>query len=156
MVAVCGASQATGDDETVAAAVGRLLVERGCNVICGGGPGVAAAVARAVSDAGGTCIGVLPGDDADDAAPGVTVAIPTGLGHVRNTLIARSCDAMIAIGGGYGTLSEIAFALVLGRPVVAVDSWRVIAPGATDADASIHRVSTAEAAVDWVSSRLPG
>ena len=154
IVAVCGASQATDDDRSAATAAGRLLAERGFLVVCGGGQGVATAVAAAVSAFGGTCIGLLPGDDPDDAAPGVTIPIATGVGHLRNAVIARSCDAMIAIGGGYGTLSEIAFALVLGKPVVAVNSWRVIRPDLTAPDPAVHRTASVEEAVDWIEARL--
>ena len=115
---------------------------------------MATAVAAAVSASGGTCIGLLPGDDPDDAAPGITIPIATGLGHLRNLLIARSCDAMIAIGGGYGTLSEIAFALVLGKPVVAVNSWRVLRPEQTEPDPGVHRTASVEEAVEWIEARL--
>ncbi len=154
IVAVCGASQATDDDRSAAAAVGRLLAEHGFLIVCGGGQGVATAVAAAVSAYGGTCIGLLPGDDPDDAAPDVTIPIATGLGHLRNALIARSCDAMIAIGGGYGTLSELAFALVLGKPVVALNSWRVIRPEQIEPDPAMHSAASAEEAVAWIEVRL--
>ncbi|MGA8415213.1 MAG: LOG family protein [Candidatus Dormiibacterota bacterium] len=154
LVAVCGASQAGDDDRSDAAAVGRLLAERGFLVVCGGGTGVATAVAAAVHASGGTCIGLLPGDAPEDAASGVTIPIATGVGHVRNALIARSCDALIAIGGGYGTLSEIAFGLILGKPVVALNSWRISPPGELESDATVHPASTPEEAVEWVERRL--
>ncbi len=151
---MCGASLATDDDLRAATAIGRMLAERGFVVVCGGGLGVATAVADAVRSSGGTCIGLLPGDDPAGAAPGVTVPIATGVGHVRNALIARSCDAMIAIGGGYGTLSEIAFGLVLGRPVVTLQSWTVYPPGGDAPDARVHRASTPAEAIDWVVQAL--
>lgn len=154
IVAVCGASKATDDDRSAATAAGRLLAARGFLIVCGGGQGVATAVAAAVSASGGTCIGLLPGDDPDDAAPGITIPIATGLGHLRNVLIVRSCDAMIAIGGGYGTVSEIAFALVLGKPVVAINSWRVVRPGQTEPDPGVHRAASADEAVEWIEARL--
>ena len=154
MVAVCGASQATDDDRSIATAVGRLLAERGFLIVCGGGRGVATAVAAAARESGGICIGLLPGDGSEDAAPGVTIPIATGVGHLRNALIVRSCDAVIAIGGGYGTLSEMAFGLVLGKPVVALNSWSVCRPGETAADPAVHRAVTAEEAVEWVERRL--
>jgi hypothetical protein len=153
MVAVCGASQATDRDRETATAVGRLLAERGFVIVCGGGEGVATAVADGARAAGGTCIGLLPGDGRDAAAE-VTIPIATGLGHVRNALIVRSSDAIIAIGGGYGTLSEIAFGLVLGKPVIALNSWRVTPPDATAPDPAVQRAVTAEEAVDWVERRL--
>jgi uncharacterized protein (TIGR00725 family) len=153
MVAVCGASQATDDDRRTATAVGRLLAERGFVIVCGGGEGVATAVAESARAVGGTCIGLLPGDGRDTPAD-VTIPIATGLGHLRNALIVRSSDAIIAIGGGYGTLSEIAFGLVLGKPVVALNSWSVTRPDSTQPDPAVHQALTAEEAVDWVERRL--
>jgi uncharacterized protein (TIGR00725 family) len=153
-VAVCGASQAGDDDRSNATAVGRLLAQSGFLVVCGGGRGVATAVAAAVHASGGTCIGLLPGDAPEDAAPDVTIPIATGVGHLRNALIARSCDALIAIGGGYGTLSEIAFGLVLGKPVVALNSWSVSRPGESESDPAVHPASTPEEAVEWVEQSL--
>jgi uncharacterized protein (TIGR00725 family) len=154
IVAVCGASQATDIDLSAATAVGRLLAERGFTIVCGGGKGVATAVANAAHASGGTCIGLLPGDDSDDAPAGVTVPIATGMGHLRNTLIVSSSDAIIAIGGGYGTLSELAFGLVLGKPIVALNSWSVTRPGEAESDPAVHRALSAEEAVDWVERTL--
>jgi uncharacterized protein (TIGR00725 family) len=154
IVAVCGASQAGDIDLRAATVVGRLLAERGFIIVCGGGRGVATSVADAAHASGGMCIGLLPGEDAADAAPGVTVPIATGMGHLRNPLIVRSSDAIIAIGGGYGTLSEIAFALVLGKPIVALNSWSVTRPGETEPDPGVHRALSAQEAVDWVERRL--
>ena len=134
--------------------VGRLLAERGAIVVCGGLSGVMAGVARGVREAGGTCIGLLPGEDPNAAAPGVTLALPTGMGEMRNALIARCTAAMIAIGGGYGTLSEIGFALRIGRPVVALHSWDIRRPADDHLDLGIHRADTAHEAVDWVMSRV--
>jgi hypothetical protein len=122
--------------------------------VCGGGQGVASAVAGAARESGGICVGLLPGDDPADAAADVTIPIATGVGHLRNALIVRSSDAVIAIGGGYGTLSEMAFALVLGKPVVALNSWTVTRPGEAQPDPQVHRASTAEAAVVWIQGRL--
>jgi uncharacterized protein (TIGR00725 family) len=115
---------------------------------------VMAAVARGAARAGGLSIGLLPGDDPAHAAADITVSLATGMGEMRNALIARCCAAMIAIGGGYGTLSEIAYALRLGRPVVALHSWDVRAPGADQPDSALARVNTAPAAVDWVLAKL--
>jgi uncharacterized protein (TIGR00725 family) len=154
IVAVCGASRATDDDRRAATAVGTLLAERGFLITCGGGQGVAAAAAAAVSESGGTCIGLLPGGEPDDVAPGISIPIATGLGHLRNALIVRSSDAVIAIGGGYGTLSEIAFALVLGKPVVAMNSWRVVGPDQIEPDPGVHRAASAAEAVAWIEARL--
>ncbi len=154
MVAVCGASQADAVEEGFAAEVGRLLAEHGCTVVCGGLGGVMRAVAGGVRAAGGVCVGLLPGDDAGAAAPELSVALPTGMGEMRNALIARVCAGMIAIGGGYGTLSEIAFALRLGKPVAAVGSWELAAPHG--AEVAVHRAHSAEDAVEWLLRQLGG
>ena len=107
----------------MAEAVGRLLATRGAVVVCGGLGGVMEGVCRGAAGAGGLSVGLLPGDDPEAANPAVGLALATGLGELRNGLIARACRGMIAIGGGYGTLSEVAFMLRLGRPVCAVSSW---------------------------------
>src|SRR5688572_30715202 len=123
VVAVIGAGRdATPADLAAAEAVGAGLAQAGATLVCGGLGGVMAAAAKGAMTAGGTVIGLLPGDDRAEANPHLSIAIPTGLGEVRNVLVVRSADAVIAIGGGYGTLSEIGFALKLGRPVFAVDS----------------------------------
>jgi uncharacterized protein (TIGR00725 family) len=154
IVAVCGASQAREIDLSAATAVGHLLADRGFTIVCGGGRGVATAVADAAHGSGGMCVGLLPGEDGADAPAGVTVPIATGMGHLRNTLIVRSSDAIIAIGGGYGTLSEIAFGLVLGKPIVALNSWSVTRPGEPQSDPAVHRALSPEEAVDWVERKL--
>lgn len=108
------------------------------------------AAARGVRDAGGICIGLLPGWDAGEASAAVTIAIPTGLGEMRNALIARACAAMVAVGGGYGTLTEVALALRLGRPVAGIDSWELRRGAAAEPDAGPYRASSPQDAVDWV------
>src|ERR1700694_4782621 len=156
IIAVCGASQPTEDDTLDGVEVGRLLARNGCVVICGGLGGVMAAAARGVTAAGGVCIGLLPGDDPGDAAPEMTIALATGMGEMRNALIARCCTAMIAIGGGYGTLSEIALALRLSRPVAALHTWELRAPagGPEPAHTLLHRAASAGDAVDWGVERI--
>ena len=124
-VAVIGASQATAADLEDAGEVGRLLGEAGAVVVCGGRGGVMAAVSRGAAQAGGLVVGMLPGDGREDANEWVTVAIPTGLGELRNGLIIRSADAVIAVGGAYGTLSEIALALQAGLSVQGLHSWEI-------------------------------
>lgn len=137
-----------------AEAVGRLLAQRGATVVCGGRGGVMAAVARGVRDGGGMCVGVLPGDDPDDANADIALALPTGLGEMRNALIARSCRAMIAIGGGYGTLSEIGFALRLAKPVAGLRTWDIRRADDDRPDPAIHCADSPEEAVDWVLARV--
>ena len=154
LIAVCGTSLdepgAMGDAEEV----GRLLAQRGAAVVCGGLGGVMAAVARGARSGGGLCIALLPGDDPDAANPDVTVALPTGLGEMRNALIARACAAMIAVGGGYGTLSEIGFALRIGRPVAGLRTWDLRRGDDDATDPAIHRAGTPRDAVDWVLARV--
>ena len=107
---------------------GRLLAERGYVVVTGGLGGVMAAAAAGASEAGGTAVALLPGTDRASASPGHTVAIPTGMGEMRNALLVRAVDAVVAIGGGWGTLSEIALAARTGVPVLAVGSWDLPGP----------------------------
>ena len=133
-VAVVGPSEATPDEIGQAEAVGRLLGARGAVVVCGGLGGVMEAVSRGARDAGGTVLGILPGTDRGDANGHVTIALTTGMGEMRNTLVVRAADAVIAVGGAYGTLSEIAFALRTGLPVVGIGTWDlddvIVAPDA--------------------------
>jgi uncharacterized protein (TIGR00725 family) len=124
-VAVCGTSEATEEERTVAQEVGRLLAEAGAVILCGGLGGVMQAVSEGASAAGGTVIGVLPGRDRDAANRSLTFALATGLGEGRNYVLASAADGLIAIGGGWGTLSEIALARRLGRPVVGLGTWQV-------------------------------
>ena len=144
-VAVVGPAAGSEDEHRVAEEVGRLLAEAGAVVVCGGLGGVMEAASRGAEGAGGTVVGILPGDDRRDANPHVTVALPTGMGEARNALIARTADAVIAVGGEFGTLSEIALSLKLGRRVVGLDTWTVTRAGL--ADDPILRASTAEEAV---------
>jgi len=124
-VAVCGASEATPSQIDAAREVGRLLARNGAVVLNGGYGGVMAAVSEGAAGEGGTVVGILSGDDRADANPHVTVAIATGLGQGRNNVIVTAADSVIAIGSGWGTLSEIALARRLGRSVFALDSWDV-------------------------------
>jgi uncharacterized protein (TIGR00725 family) len=124
-VAVCGASQATPSQLDAAREVGRLLAKRGAVVINGGFGGVSGAASEGASREGGTVVGILPDTDRSSVNPHLTVAIATGLGQVRNAVIVTAADSVIAIGAGWGTLSEIAFAKRLDRPVFALDTWDV-------------------------------
>ena len=112
--------------------MGKLLAQRDAVVVCGGRGGVMSSGAAGARSAGGQVIGLLPGSEPADANPHVTVAIPTGMGQMRNGLIANACAAMIAVGGSYGTLSEIGFMRKLGRPVATLESWKVAAPETPD------------------------
>ncbi len=138
-VGVVGASQATAQDMEDGEAVGRLLGRRGAFIVCGGRGGVMAAASKGCAEAGGTVIGMLPGDDRGDANEWVSVAIPTGLGELRNGLIVRTADVMIAVGGSYGTLSEVALGLQAGLKVFGLHTWAID---------GITAVNTPEQAVD--------
>ena len=117
-VAVAGAGQADAELEAAAEEVGRRVAEAGAVLICGGLGGVMEAAARGCAEAGGLTIGILPGADATGASPHIRVPLPTGLGEARNALVARTGDVLIAIGGSWGTLSEVALARKVGVPVV--------------------------------------
>jgi hypothetical protein len=124
-VAIVGASEASEAEMANAETVGRLLAAAGAVVVCGGRGGVMAAACRGAAEAGGTAVGILPGLDRGAANEWVTVAIPTGLGELRNGLIIRAADVVVAIGGSYGTLSEIALALRAGAPVIGLGTWAI-------------------------------
>jgi uncharacterized protein (TIGR00725 family) len=122
-VAVIGSG--SGHEER-AEAVGRLLAERGCVVVTGGLGQVMAAAARGAKSAGGTTIGIVPGERREDANEWIDHVVVTGIGHARNLAVAASGDAVIAVGGSWGTLAEIAFASRLGRRVVVLEpGWEV-------------------------------
>ena len=118
--------------------VGRLLAGRGAILVCGGLGGIMEAASRGMKSEGGLTVGILPHDHKDRANVYIDVPIATGLGTARNTVIARTADAVIAIGGEYGTLSEIAFALQMGKPVVGIKTWDI---------RGVVQVENAEAAV---------
>jgi uncharacterized protein (TIGR00725 family) len=124
-VAVVGPGAATSQEEADAEEIGRTLAQAGAIVVTGGLGGVMAAASRGAAGAGGTALGVLPGADRGAANEWVTVAIPTGLGELRNGLVVRAADAVVAVGGAYGTLSEVALALKTGTPVVGLHSWPI-------------------------------
>lgn len=122
------------EHERVAEDVGRLLAERGCTVVTGGGGEVMAAAARGAKEAGGTTIGILPGERADDSNEWSDHIVVTGIGHARNLAVVASGQAVIAVGGSWGTLAEIGFARRLGRPVVILEpGWDVHGDGITRA-----------------------
>jgi uncharacterized protein (TIGR00725 family) len=117
-IAVCGAGVASADEMQLAAAVGEGLAEAGAVVLCGGLGGVMEGAARGAASRGGLTVGVLPGRDTAAANPYITLPLPTGMGEMRNMLLVRFADAVIAIGGEWGTMSELAFAMKIGTPVV--------------------------------------
>ena len=124
-VAVCGASDATRSQLDAARQVGRLLAEAGAIVINGGLGGVSEAASEGAARAGGTVVGILPDTHREGANPHLTISLPTGMGQARNVLIVTAAESVIAIGEGWGTLSEIAIARRLGRSLTVLDSWSV-------------------------------
>jgi len=138
-IAVIGSG---AENESRAEEVGRLLAERGATVVTGGRNEVMAAAARGAKAAGGTTIGILPGESRAAANEWIDHVVVTGVGHARNLAVVASADAVIAVGGAWGTLSEIALARVVGRPVVVLDpGWAVEGEG-------VERVAGAEEAVE--------
>jgi uncharacterized protein (TIGR00725 family) len=145
-VAVVGPGAADPAQVEAAEAVGGELARRGAVVVCGGLGGVMEAACRGAKAAGGTTVGILPGADRRDANPYVDVALVSGLGEGRNALVVRAADAVVAVGGGFGTLSEIALALRAGKPVVGIGTWE-LAVGGEPVEA-IERVGSAEDAAE--------
>lgn len=133
-IAVCGASRPPEALLAVASEVGRRVAEAGAVLLCGGLGGVMEAAARGAETAGGLTIGFLPGSSAADANPYIQIPLPTGLGEARNVLVVRTADAVIAVGGEWGTLSEVAFARKVGVPVVLLEPGRFADLGLEVAD----------------------
>ncbi|MEZ4600325.1 MAG: TIGR00725 family protein [Syntrophotaleaceae bacterium] len=146
LIGVIGASRCTERGYAMAREVGRLLAAKGAVVVCGGLDGIMEAACRGCLEAGGETLGILPGGDPAAANPYVTLAVPTNMGHARNVIIAHTARALIAIEGEFGTLSEMAIGLKLGRPVIALGSW----PGID----GVLQVSSPEEAVGQAFERL--
>lgn len=142
IVSVAGSSEATATERSFALELGRLLAEAGYAVACGGGPGVMEAACEGACSVGGLTIGMLQGVESAQANRFVRISLPTDLGSARNRLVALAGFSLVAIGGKYGTLSEVAFALDAGRPVCATGTWSSI-PGVTE-------VGTPEEALQFV------
>ncbi len=146
-IAVIGASQATEAMLTAAEVVGRTLASAGAVVVTGGLGGVMEAACRGAKTAGGLTLGLLPGTDPSAANQWVDVIVPTGMGEGRNILVVRTSSAVIAVGGEYGTLSEIALALRAAIPVIGIDTWS-LTRGDGDLDTGVVPIDDAtEAAV---------
>jgi uncharacterized protein (TIGR00725 family) len=144
-ISVIGASEGADQILRDAEAVGRGIAEAGAVLVCGGLTGVMEAASKGAAEAGGTVIAILPTLSPADANPYVTHAVSTGTGHARNLAVVASGEAVIAVGGEWGTLSEIAYARKLGRPVVALQSWPLRNRAGTDL--GIVEAETAEQAV---------
>jgi uncharacterized protein (TIGR00725 family) len=149
-ISVIGSSRCDegGESWRLAEEVGRLLAEAGVTVVCGGGPGVMEAVARGASEAGGTVVAILPGVDPAQANPYCTHVVATGSGQTRNLAVAASGEVAIAVGGEWGTLTEIAYARNLGRPVIALRSWEVSGVGEMEGGPGVIAVESPAEAVE--------
>ena len=139
-IGVIGASKCDERLYQIAMRVGELLAEKGCVVVNGGLGGVMEASAKGAKLKGGITVGILPSDSKEHANPYIDIAIVTNIGHARNMIIAHTCDALIAVGGEYGTISEMAIALKIGKKVVAIEPM-VVLPG-------VKVVETPEEAVE--------
>jgi uncharacterized protein (TIGR00725 family) len=144
-VAVVGPGEASPDELHAAEEIGAGLAAAGAVVVTGGLGGVMEAACRGARSRRGRTVGILPGEDRDAANGWVDVAIATGLGELRNGLVVRAADALVAVGGGHGTLSEVALALKLGRPVVGLGTWEVH---------GVDHVSTPEEALARITALL--
>ncbi|APF19171.1 TIGR00725 family protein [Caldithrix abyssi] len=125
LIGVIGGRDATPELEEIAYQVGRLIAKNSYGLVCGGRGGIMEAAARGCAEQGGLTVGILLGEDTSEANPYIQVAIPTGLGIARNLLVVRAAEGLIAIDGKFGTLSEIAFALQLEKPLVGIYTWDV-------------------------------
>ena len=144
MIGVIGAGSCNNEVYELAREVGVGIAKMGTILVCGGLGGVMEGACRGACEAGGQTVGILPGPDRTNANPHVTIPIVTDLGHARNILIVRSSDLLIAISGGYGTLSEISIALKLGKPVIGLSTWPNME--------GVQYVATAEEALNAISA----
>jgi hypothetical protein len=144
-IGVVGPGEASSQELWLAEEVGAGLAGLGAVVVTGGLGGVMEAACRGARSRNGRTLGLLPGEDREAANGWVEIAVATGLGELRNALIVRACDALVAVGGGHGTLSEVAFALKVGRPVVGLGTWAVH---------GVDEVSTADEAIERIARVL--
>ncbi len=146
IIGVIGDSSCSPEEAKLAESVGELLAQRGATIVCGGLGGVMEAVCRGAKSKGGLTIGILPGKNSSTANPWVDIPVVTGIGEARNVAVVKSAQAVIAIGGGYGTLSEIAYALKSNIPVIGLNTWSLSRNGREDD--SIITIQSATEAVD--------
>ena len=142
LIAVIGGGECPERISKMAEEVGRLIAERGARLLCGGLGGVMEAAARGAKTGGGETVGILPGSDPDEANPYIDIPIATGLGYVRNVLIVRAADGVIAVNGKSGTLSEVAFSMIEKKPLISLESW--------EPDATIQKAKDAHESVEMV------
>ena len=152
LVAVCGESDPQTSLADLAFELGRGIAERDAVLICGGLTGVMEHAARGARAAGGLTIGLLPGDDTNEANPYIDVAIATGLAHARNSILALTADGVVVLGGGLGTLSEVALALRNRRPTIGIRTWRFDREGRTEPELPV--AASPKDALDWLFARM--
>ncbi|MEW5946529.1 MAG: TIGR00725 family protein, partial [bacterium] len=145
-IGVMGGSTTGNKGRRLAEAVGRRIAEKGAILVCGGLGGIMEAAAKGAKEAGGTVVGILPGDDEKEANEYIDIPIITGMGHARNVINVKTSHVIIAIQGESGTISEIALSLKCGKPVIVLDSWRLDKIGCTDTN--LHVAHTPEEAVE--------
>lgn len=147
IIAVVGSGTASDELSALAEEVGREVARQGAILVTGGREGVMAAASRGAHDEGGITVGILPGTDSRDANPWVEIPIATGLGQARNVVVVTAAHAIIAVGGEYGTLSEIAHALKIGKPVIGLRTWE-LAKEFTQQDEGIVLATSPQEAVN--------
>ena len=152
LIAVCGESDPQTSLADLAFELGRGIAQRHAVLLCGGLTGVMEHAARGARAAGGLTIGLLPGEDPDEANPYIDVAIASGLGHARNAVLARTADGVVAVGGGLGTLSEIALALRNGRPTIGIRTWRFDRDRRTEPE--LPTADSVDEALEWLFVRM--
>ena len=154
VIAVIGGNSPSAAEARLAEDVGAEIARRGAVLVCGGLGGVMEAACRGAASAGGLTVGVLPGESREAANPHVRLPIVTGIGYARNVAVVKSADAVIAVDGSYGTLSEISFALQSGIPVIGLGTWEIALNG--ERDESIIRAENAVDAVDKAFAAIAG
>jgi uncharacterized protein (TIGR00725 family) len=147
-VGVIGGSRCEPSVAALARRVGETIARSGAVLVCGGLGGVMEEAARGARESGGLTVGILPGEEAGEANPCIDLPLATGLGHARNLVIVRACDGLVAVDGAYGTLTEIAFALLYDRPLAGVRTWEV--------DPRVVPFEEPEEAVRWVLEKIRG
>jgi uncharacterized protein (TIGR00725 family) len=152
LISIIGGATCNEDEAQFASTIGRELSEKGYGILCGGRGGVMEAACRGASEVGGLSIGLLPGPDLKGANPYLTFGLPTGLNEARNVLVILGGEVVVAIGGGHGTLSEIAHAVRAGKEVVGYQTWE--ASRDKDDELQIHRVESPEEALRQIDSFL--
>jgi uncharacterized protein (TIGR00725 family) len=146
VIAVIGAGEPSAGEAVLAEEVGREIAGHGAVLVCGGLGGIMEAACRGAAEAGGITVGILPGDNPNTANPSVQIPVVTGMRNARNVIVVKSAGAVIAIGGSYGTLSEIAHALQNNIPVIGLDTWHISRDDTEDE--SIVRVNNPQEAVE--------